>query len=151
MLDPNPRITSWRGGGAGAEPRPWRQPEPAAAATTSWCSTTRHDVHKEALVPRGDAATSLQHSSGPIIWRMSAQFDEESMISNGSRSCNRLLLLPPRPARGRPRNGWRAMLDTPTSSGVEQSRGNPGPQRGDTLHPTGVLQRRTHSVISVFL
>ncbi|XP_034754036.1 D(5)-like dopamine receptor [Etheostoma cragini] len=56
-----------------------------------------HDttLHKEALVP----AATQQLPCNIIVGAnhledMSAQFDEESMISNGSPSCNRLLLLP---------------------------------------------------------
>lgn len=56
-----------------------------------------HDttLQKEALVP----APPLQNSRSinartDCLEDMSAQFDEESIISNGSPSCNRLLLLP---------------------------------------------------------
>ncbi|XP_028458778.1 D(1)-like dopamine receptor [Perca flavescens] len=62
-----------------------------------------HDttLHKEAatLVPAPQLAPTQQLPRNIIVGSghledVSAQFDEESMISNASRSCNRLLLLP---------------------------------------------------------
>ncbi|XP_078128764.1 D(5)-like dopamine receptor [Sander vitreus] len=60
-----------------------------------------HDttLHKEALVPAPQLLATQPLPRNIIVGSnhledMSAQFDEVSIISNGSRSCNRLLLLP---------------------------------------------------------
>ncbi|KAA8583482.1 hypothetical protein FQN60_014690 [Etheostoma spectabile] len=114
-----------------------------------------HDttLHKEALVPAATQQLPCNILVGANhLEDMSAQFDEESMISNGSRSCNRLLLLPATVQLEDDHEIWMESDALIPGQVVElkQSRGTRGPQRG--RHPAPhrcLLQRRTHSASSV--